>query len=191
MPGRTEATVTTITAELKTLVIGSRQVTIGIWNQLDRVHPDEIIPFGRISPPGNTEPVIWVVGKREVDGTLVRSSYPLSYNGRRDYMASLPGWAGTDVNGFGGVWSDEMREEADRLFENGRVIYRRPSGPFSPDTPPQGKEKKVLEREYHKGLDDLRRKAQEQYRQADDELQEKAAQWQALDLIVLAGLGLR
>ena len=59
MTGKSEATVTTLTAEVKTLMIGSRQVTLSIWHQLDRVHPDKITTFGRVSPPGNAEAVVW------------------------------------------------------------------------------------------------------------------------------------
>lgn len=42
------ATVTTLTAELRVLQINRRQVTKTIFEQLDRVSPEELAPFGRV-----------------------------------------------------------------------------------------------------------------------------------------------
>jgi hypothetical protein len=42
------ATVQTLMAEVRVLVVGKRQITTGIARQLDTVKPDEIEPFGRV-----------------------------------------------------------------------------------------------------------------------------------------------
>ena len=47
------ATVESLTAEVRTLMIGSRQITLSVAKQLDRVDawgygPDVIVPFGRV-----------------------------------------------------------------------------------------------------------------------------------------------
>jgi hypothetical protein len=141
---KTEATVAVLAAELKTLVIGARQVTIGIWSQLDEVPDDEIIPFGRVSPPGNHEPVLWVVGKHKKNGSLVRSSLPRSVMGNRDWVdARVTDWVRTS--------------------------------PLSPS---------VDRNAYLEGY-------QKEESRIEEELAAKTAEWKALDLIVLAGLGLR
>lgn len=42
------ATVETLTAEVRVLMVGNRQITLSIFKQLDAVHPDRLIPFGRV-----------------------------------------------------------------------------------------------------------------------------------------------
>lgn len=73
-PGRTghEARVQVLTAEVRTLVIGSRQVTKTVYDQLDMVPPSAIEPFGRINW-GETNQKIWIVGRHAATGALVRS----------------------------------------------------------------------------------------------------------------------
>jgi hypothetical protein len=64
------ATVEVLTAEVRTLHVGSRQVTLSVYRQLDWVPADEIEPWGRVQdkpPPG----VIEVVGSH--NGTLARA----------------------------------------------------------------------------------------------------------------------
>jgi hypothetical protein len=46
--GSSTATVETLTAEVRVLIVGSRQVTLSVFRQLDEVHPEEIKPFGRV-----------------------------------------------------------------------------------------------------------------------------------------------
>lgn len=177
MTGVNEATVITLTAEVKTLVLGARQVTLGVFAQLDQVPPEEIIPFGRVSPPGEKEPVVQVVGKHRETGTLVRSSYPISWKGRRDYIASQPGWK--DADDF--PLSPEVQEGLEYTFNEYRKIY------LMQDE----NAKDAAEEAYRKARDDLRKKSREQYGQAEEELKAKATEWQELPLIVLAGLGLK
>lgn len=45
-----EATVEVLTAEVRVLMVGSRQVTLSVYGQLDEVSPAQIRPFGRVAP---------------------------------------------------------------------------------------------------------------------------------------------
>jgi len=150
MSGPAEATVTTLLAEVKTLMIGTRQVTLSVFSQLDRIADDLIIPFGRVSPPGNQEAVVWVAGRHKDNGTLVRSSLPLGYAGREDYVRKA---LGGEFRGLPASW------RADTLIRE-------------------------QVREKMEARDKLKKEIQQ-------DLDEKVAEWQSLDLIVLAGLGLR
>jgi len=66
------ATVEVLTAEVRVLMVGSRQITMGVFTQLDEVYEDDIEAFGRVRPR-NSQDFIWVVGKHKDDGTLARS----------------------------------------------------------------------------------------------------------------------
>jgi hypothetical protein len=67
----TTATVELLTAEVRVLQVGSRQVTRSVFRQLDCVPAGEIEPFGRVSDSGNPD-VIEVAGSHR--GVLARSS---------------------------------------------------------------------------------------------------------------------
>lgn len=77
----TTAIVETLTAEVRVLMVGSRQVTKSIYSQLDWISPYKIDPFGRVNagttgtdPYGYRESYdLEVVGRNPVDGTLVRA----------------------------------------------------------------------------------------------------------------------
>ncbi|NUQ98329.1 MAG: hypothetical protein HOY79_17855 [Streptomyces sp.] len=72
-----EASVQVLTAEVRTLVIGSRQVTMSVYNQLDDVLPSSIEPFGRVNPKvTNSYLFFYVVGRYKTSGALVRSYVP-------------------------------------------------------------------------------------------------------------------
>lgn len=73
---RHEAHVQVLTAEVRTLVVGSRQVTMSVYNQLDNVSPSEIEPFGRVTPKEMNGVFIFVVGRHRTTGALVRSYAP-------------------------------------------------------------------------------------------------------------------
>lgn len=66
------AAVQALTAEVRTLVVGSRQVTMGIYAQIDRVEPGRLVPFGRVRPRDGYGWVC-VVGRHVDTGALVRS----------------------------------------------------------------------------------------------------------------------
>ena len=42
------ATVGVLTAQVRVLMVGSRQVTLSVYRQLDHVEPGKITPFGRV-----------------------------------------------------------------------------------------------------------------------------------------------
>ncbi|WP_255800770.1 hypothetical protein [Mycobacteroides abscessus] len=67
--GRT-ATVETLTAEVRTLMIGSRQVTMSVAKQIDVVPLANLTPFGRINIGGDSD---WVIGAHSETGALCRS----------------------------------------------------------------------------------------------------------------------
>jgi hypothetical protein len=67
------ATVEVLTASVRTLVVGSRQVTLAVFRQLDAVPRDSMSPFGRVRGGGKTPAgALQLVGAAE-DGALVRS----------------------------------------------------------------------------------------------------------------------
>lgn len=70
----TTARVEVLTAEVRTLQVGNRQVTLSIFRQLDHVEPDEIEPFGRVRDGRSERDDIDVVGRRRATGELVRST---------------------------------------------------------------------------------------------------------------------
>lgn len=67
------ASVEVLTAEVRTLMVGSRQVTMSVWKQLDTVPLETCEPFGRVrydkAEPGD----VWIVGRSVIDGSLVRA----------------------------------------------------------------------------------------------------------------------
>lgn len=71
--GPKEARVEVLRAEVRVLMVGSRQVTLSVARQLNAVEPRQIEPFGRVridkDPTGQ---VIEVVGS--ADGALTRSA---------------------------------------------------------------------------------------------------------------------
>lgn len=74
--GTKDAHVQVLTAEVRTLVVGSRQVTLSVYNQLDSVNWQDITPFGRVAPKGVSADVVHVVGAEKESGALVRSWLP-------------------------------------------------------------------------------------------------------------------
>jgi hypothetical protein len=67
------ATVEVLTAEVRVLQVGSRQVTMSVYRQLDRVDPDEIEPFGRVRDGSDDPAWVYVVGRHVDTGALARS----------------------------------------------------------------------------------------------------------------------
>jgi hypothetical protein len=67
------ATVTTLTAEVRVLMVGARQITSGVYDQLDYVESEYIEPFGRVRPRNGTSNLIYVVGRRMESTDLVKS----------------------------------------------------------------------------------------------------------------------
>jgi hypothetical protein len=65
-----------LTAEIRVLAIGKRQVTGGMYKQLDSVAPDLIEPFGRVRSTVYATPAAHfeIVGRHRETGSLVRSA---------------------------------------------------------------------------------------------------------------------
>ncbi len=77
-----KATVETLTAEVRVLMLGKRQVTLSVYRQLDVVKPKDCEPFGRIRDAQDKPvkkdswmelPTVYVVGRCVHTDTLVRS----------------------------------------------------------------------------------------------------------------------
>lgn len=79
------AQVETLTAEVRTLMVGRRQITLSVYRQLDIAFEDYVEPFGRVNDPKTAwdGPLqshnhislgpVWVVGRSTCDGSLVRA----------------------------------------------------------------------------------------------------------------------
>lgn len=70
---RTTATVEALTAQVRVLMVGSRQITLSVYWQLDDVGPELIELFGRVSPSQAEEGWTYAVGMHKESGDLVRS----------------------------------------------------------------------------------------------------------------------
>lgn len=70
------ATVEVLSAEVRVLQVGARQVTLSVFRQLDTVGFDAIIPFGRVRDPRDDgsydSRVMNVIGRDIETGSLVR-----------------------------------------------------------------------------------------------------------------------
>jgi hypothetical protein len=108
MTATTTARVEVLTAEVRVLMVGSRQVTMSVYNQLDRVALSQIEPFGRVHPRDAEPGMIYVVGAstRDADrGTLVRSQ-------RESCMVLVR-------------QADQRRNRADMITERGELTQQR------------------------------------------------------------------
>lgn len=88
------ATVETLAAEVRVLMVGNRQVTLSVYRQLDIVLPEMIEPFGRVNDSKDAEVrrvpySIFVVGKHRETGALVRSEIKWGHEAN-DHARELP-----------------------------------------------------------------------------------------------------
>lgn len=77
--GSRTATVEALTAEVRALMVGSRQITLSVYRQLDTVPVDRIEPFGRVRDDRHKSfqyGDIQLVGRDSKDGSLVRADVP-------------------------------------------------------------------------------------------------------------------
>jgi hypothetical protein len=97
-------TVEALTAEVRALMVGTRQVTLSGYRQLDDVHPDCCEPFGRVRDSRDRagtknlaipEPTIYVIGRSVETGALVRASRFKPRDPRGSFAAD-PSRASTD-----------------------------------------------------------------------------------------------
>lgn len=70
----TTATIETLAAEVRVLMVGRRQVTLSVYRQLDTAPWADVIPFGRVRDSKDDASGIYVVGHHRETGALVRSS---------------------------------------------------------------------------------------------------------------------
>lgn len=79
--GRTTAEVELLTAVVRALMVGSRQVTLSVYRQLDSIKPTAIQPFGRVRDGrDNLESgEVAVVGLDINSGALAKSYVPKNY----------------------------------------------------------------------------------------------------------------
>lgn len=77
MPDSTSTTtVKTLTAEVRVLMVGSRQVTLSVYNQLDYIPHRQIEPFGRVNPKDAESDQVYIVGRARETGVLARARTP-------------------------------------------------------------------------------------------------------------------
>lgn len=67
------ATVETLTAEVRVLMVGNRQITLSVARQLDEISLDQIEPFGRVRLDKGRER--YVIGRDRETGALAVSRY--------------------------------------------------------------------------------------------------------------------
>ena len=74
----TTATVQTLTAQVRVLMVGSRQVTLSVFRQLDFAAIDDINIFGRVRDPSDySVNGIHVIGDSKNTGALCRGVFYL------------------------------------------------------------------------------------------------------------------
>jgi hypothetical protein len=97
----TIATVKTLTAEVRVLMVGNRQVTLSVYRQLDEVDDTELEPFGRVND--SKDRCIWVVGRSRTTGELVRAKAVPSYGRNMFWGFEMP--VGALEIGAQAIWS--------------------------------------------------------------------------------------
>jgi hypothetical protein len=83
------ATVETLTAEVRVLMVGNRQVTLSVARQLDWVTLHELEPFGRVRLNGDSDRQ--VIGRARATGALVLASYEVYFGPVMIVPADVPG----------------------------------------------------------------------------------------------------
>jgi len=72
MSDTSKATIETLTAEVRVLMVGNRQITLSVYRQLDMIGSDAIRPFGRVRTSKSESTDIELVGVDQ-QGNLVRA----------------------------------------------------------------------------------------------------------------------
>lgn len=101
------ATVETLTAEVRVLMVGNRQITAGVANQLDSVTWWDLKPFGRYRQSDGT---LRIIGSNNTDGTLVTAPMPPRYTEDPAYICDGDLPAGKTVVFCEGVKSSKSGE---------------------------------------------------------------------------------
>ncbi len=168
------ATVETLTAEVRVLMVGSRQITLSVYGQLDR--SDEIVPFGRVRPRGAKWGWIYLIGRDQETGALARMSVPgnghaIGEELRRDEYA----WQ----------W-DDLERQAKRLEHQAGLdeVQAGKNSSWRDEFSAKAREQRDKAASLFKEAADLR----QEYADEAAPLAEQAVELAKLPLIVLAGL---
>jgi hypothetical protein len=86
MSGKETATIVTLTASVKTMMLNSRQITLTILKQLDTVDVADVEPFGRVNPVGSGADVVHIVGRHKSTGELVRAQAPATWSATLQHL---------------------------------------------------------------------------------------------------------
>lgn len=110
------AMVEVLTAQVRVLMVGSRQVTLSVFRQLDEVDFEEVIPFGRVRDR-NSDSYRDIIGIHIKDGSLVRAPlqrpvYETSYT-RTQYLKNINTlhWLSSTAQKEGKEQQEEYRED--------------------------------------------------------------------------------
>jgi hypothetical protein len=122
----TTARVDVLTAEVRVLMVGSRQVTLSVFRQLDRAGSALIEPFGRVrdkpADPGSDR--VTVVGRsaRPADyGALVRSSLSAQHERQQAWIWRNGREPVYDGDGGGPMTAEEREREAQVCEARARI----------------------------------------------------------------------
>jgi hypothetical protein len=101
----TTTIVKTLTAEVRVLMVGSRQVTLSVYNQLDCIPHRQIDPFGRVNPRDADPGRVYAVGRDPETGVLARAKTPRwdEELDRRPYKRSAEQLALATVRSFAAI----------------------------------------------------------------------------------------
>lgn len=179
MTNSTTATVETLTAEVRVLMVGSRQVTLGVFGQLDEVEYGQIEPFGRVRPKDGSESYIYVVGRRKVSGELVRAKTPVS-DEAMDWEA---GFSQLE-HGRLAREKDAATKAAEQCEAHADVVFARPGGGGSYT----GSEEAARHRERAEQLRNAMAAMISEAERRRGPLWDRADEAETLPLIILAGL---
>lgn len=101
------ARVDVLTAEVRTLMVGSRQVTLSVYRQLDEVDEGDIEPFGRVHDGKGIPLHVSLVGRHPGTGALVRAVHaPPSSSHEWSQPDDAPAELGDDWAVFGPTQED-------------------------------------------------------------------------------------
>jgi hypothetical protein len=183
------ATVETLTAEVRVLMVGSRQVTLSVYGQLDWAEYEDMEAFGRVNPRGAEYGYIYFVGRHRENGSLVRGSIPASKSAIQGENRDL--WRAIgDCGSKGERLSEFIKQHHDgRSYRCSKEDHSQCE--ISVYDSAGGKWKRRQIDEVQTDVQRLRDQAAELQRIGDQEIAEAlalAATAAALPLIVLAGL---
>ena len=204
-----QSTVETLTAEVRVLTVGNRQITQSVAKQLDEVPIDRIDPFGRVKLSGNDFRGRYVIGSDTLTGALVLSRVPYPYeyirytgvdssdipegehftvgwqriefdeNDSGYFTVTIPG-----IERHGKPWSFRITADTTRVTERPKGAYKMADGWMYPDGyDPEDAQLLVYSGDLELLGDALRPLAEETW----DSLDHIEKAWD-MPLIVLAGL---